>query len=280
MVVRTMNREDLIEVVRPLQLYLPHLVLCGGWTLFVYRHWFEGEGPEPLRTFDVDIVSPNPLPDETRPLAQCLHEAGYRSEAFGLDLNPPAQRFVHKHLFELEFITPIVGNVTPPTVEVQNGLVAQSLRYVELLLHDPLAVQLDSSDLVLRVAAPATFFMQKALSFSERARIDDKAKDLAYLFEFLHNFPTVSAGLEDGVQELVAVRPEWSKWCGGMIKNLERHFIDLDAEGVHLVSMQQPHPFAEYVSSGGKGGEAEFRGLVFRTFHQVLERLRSIPGKV
>lgn len=271
-----MNPEVLIEAVRPLRLYLPHLVLCGGWTLFVYRHWVEGEGPEPIRTFDVDIVSPNPLPVEIKSLAECLYEAGYRGDAFGLDLNPPAQRFVHEQFLELEFITPIVGNVTPPTVEVQNGLVAQSLRYVELLLHDPLVIQLDPPDLVLRVAAPATFFMQKVLSLSGRARKEDEAKDLAYLFELLHNFPMVSAGLEGGVRELASMRPEWMKWCGRMIKNLERHFNDMDADGVYLVSGQQPHPFAEYVGSGGKEGEAEFRVLVFRTFRQVIERLRSI----
>jgi len=46
-----MNRDNLIETVRTLRMYLPHLVLCGGWTLFVYRHWIEGEGPEPIRTF-------------------------------------------------------------------------------------------------------------------------------------------------------------------------------------------------------------------------------------
>lgn len=122
--------------------------------------------------------------------------------------------------------------------------------------------------------------MQKALSFTRRARKEDKAKDLAYLFEFLHNFPMVSAGLEDGVRELAGVRHEWAKWCREMIENLERHFIDLDADGVHLVNMQQPHPFAEYVSSGGKEGEAEFKGLVFRTFRQAIERIRSIPGEV
>jgi|GEM_PF-3000730 len=275
-----MNPEVLIEAVRPLRLYLPHLVLCGGWTLFVYRYWVEGEGPEPIRTFDVDIVSPNPLPDEPKSLVQCLHEAGYRSDAFGLDLNPPAERFVHEQFLELEFITPIVGNVTPPTVEVQNGLVAQSLRYVELLLHDPLAIQLDPSDIVLRVAAPATFFMQKALSFPGRARKEDESKDLAYLFEFLHNFPMARAELEGGVRELAGVCPEWAKWYKRMIENLERHFIDLDADGVHLVSEQQPHPFSEYVGSGEEEGEAEFRALVFRTFRQAIERLRSIYGEI
>jgi len=269
-----MNPELLIETVRPLRPYLPHLVLCGGWTLFVYRHWIEGEGPDPMRTFDMDIVSPNPLPEATKPLAQCLHEAGYRSDAFGLDLNPPAQRFVHEQYSEIEFITPIVGNVTPPTVEVQKDLVAQSLRYVELLLHDPLAIQLAPSDLQLRVAAPATFFMQKALSALRRARQEDKAKDLAYLFEFLHNYPKVSAGLGSGVRALADVCPEWAKWCGVMITNLEQLFMDRDADGVYLVSAQQPHPYTEYVSSGGKEGEAEFRGLVLRTFRQAIELLR------
>ncbi|MFC1545209.1 GSU2403 family nucleotidyltransferase fold protein [Gemmatimonadota bacterium] len=272
-----MNPELLIDTVRPLRPYLPHLVLCGGWTLFVYRHWIEGEGPDPMRTFDLDMVSPNPLPDETRSLARCLHEAGYRSEAFGLDLIPPGQRFMHEQYSEIEFITPIVGNVTPPTVEVQNGLVAQSIRYAELLLHDPLAIQLVPSDLVLRVAAPATYFVQKALSAMKRARQEDRAKDLAYLFEFLHNFPKVSAGLESGVRELADVRPEWAKWCGVMIENLERLFFDMDADGVHLVSTQQPQPFSEYISSGGKDGEAEFRGLVFRTFRNTIELLRSTP---
>lgn len=271
-----MNPEILIETVRPFKRYLPHLVLCGGWTLFIYRQWVEGEGPEPIRTLDVDIVSPNPLPDETKPLTQYLYEAGYRSVAFGLDLNPPAQRFVHEQLSELEFITPIVGNATPPTVEVQNGLVAQSLRYVELLLHDPLAIKLTPSNLVVCVASPASFFMQKALSFPRRSRTEYMAKDLAYLFEFLHNFPVVCSGLEDGVRKLAGMKPEWAKWCMSMVRNLERYFNDLDSDGVHLVSGQQPHPFTEYVGTGGKEGEAEFKGLVFRIFRQAIERLRSI----
>ena len=57
-----------------------------------------------------------------------------------------------------------------------------------------------------------------------------------------------------------------------MIETLEQLFSDLDADGVYLVSEQQPHPYTEYVSSGKKEGEAVFRELVFRTFHKAQER--------
>jgi hypothetical protein len=242
--------------------------------LYIYRRWLIGAGPEPLRTIDVDLASPDPLSNEVKPLVQCLEEAGFRSQPFALSLSPPAQRFVHDIHAEIEFITPMVGNATPPTVEIQKGLIAQSLRYVELLFQAPIEVVLTPSDLTPRVASPGSYFMQKALSFPARSQRQNKAKDLAYLFELLHNYSELSTRLKDDIEGVSRARPEWRRWRERMVDNLDRYFADLDSEGVFLVAEQEPHPYAEYVQSGGEEGIEEFKGLVFRTFRDAVGRLR------
>jgi hypothetical protein len=56
------STDALIGVLEPIRDYLPGLVLCGGWTLFVYRRWLVGNGPDPLLTLDVDLAAPHQLP--------------------------------------------------------------------------------------------------------------------------------------------------------------------------------------------------------------------------
>lgn len=269
--------ERLISALRALRAYLPHLVLCGGWTLHVYRRWVVGEGPDPLFTTDVDLATRASLPGEEKPLEQYLHEAGYRSEMTGLRHDPPIVRFTHSTDPELEFITPITGDVTPHTVEVQEGVVAQSLRFVELLLEAPMTVRLAPEDIVLRVASPEAYFMQKALSFPRRGRREDRSKDLAYLFDLLHNFSQLADGLEQRVWSLARTRSEWTRWYDTMRENLRQYFADLDGEGVELVLRQKPHPFAVYVEESRREGEEEFRGLVYRTFDNTLQKLSRVP---
>ena len=78
------NGDHLVAVLRPLAAYLDRIVLCGGWTLFIYRRWVLGqEGPLPLRTGDVDLAVAESLPVIGRSVEEALQEAGFHPEMYG-----------------------------------------------------------------------------------------------------------------------------------------------------------------------------------------------------
>ncbi len=77
---REFSETALKEALIPLGAYLGEVVLCGSWVPFVYRRWMLGkrEGKGTVRTLDIDLAAPSPLPLLGRPLADQLRGAGYR----------------------------------------------------------------------------------------------------------------------------------------------------------------------------------------------------------
>lgn len=62
---RAFHEDSLVAALSPLGPYLPSVVLCGSWTIFIYRHWlYKCAGPMTVVTRDVDIAVPRDLPIE------------------------------------------------------------------------------------------------------------------------------------------------------------------------------------------------------------------------
>ena len=146
-------------------------------------------------THDLDCITQHRVPVQGIGLLDSLEAAGFEWVPKG-DATPPAAVFVwpskdHREV-EVEFLVPARGDGRNRVVTIQPHLTAQALRDLDILLDDPVVVELDErseeAGLVfkgpVRVPRPAHFSIQKALIFSRRAP-EDQVKDLAYVFDLI-----------------------------------------------------------------------------------------------
>ncbi|RPJ62720.1 MAG: hypothetical protein EHM12_03965, partial [Dehalococcoidia bacterium] len=187
------NETDLLALYKALnvlKLYLGQIVLVGGWVPVIYRKYGNiGSRHPSVRTTDIDIAVPRRIPDTELPsLDSLLVEAGYKVEIVGsyggavkYELATPPS--------EIEFITPEIGRSGQPSISVQNGLQAQALRYVNILLENTRQINIQEKKAaikitgVVKVPSPAAFIFQKALTLPERR--SKQAKDLYYIFDLI-----------------------------------------------------------------------------------------------
>ncbi len=150
----------------------------------------------PLITLDADVALPARLAEGKQDIRTRLLAYGFTEDFLGDD-HPPA---THYRLggeatgFYVEFLTPLVGGEADrkhrrkATAEV-GGIVSQRLRYIELLLHQPWSIDLESDgrETTIQIANPVSFLAQKILIHGRRERAD-KAKDILYLHDTLGIF--------------------------------------------------------------------------------------------
>lgn len=281
---KAFNEESLIVALKPLGSYLPNVVVCGSWTLFIYRHWlYKCAGPKLVVTRDLDIAVPRLLPmvnerglRDTLLSAHCKERrdpAGLRG-LFSEELAPdPTPRVVHFQVHEacpyLEFITPLEGE--PGVREVQKGLTAAQLKYLDLLLVDPLDVAIPTTSLTLRVAAPAAWLFQKGLSFPDRRNMDKRAKDLANLFDLLNNFPEEQK--RDHLRSLKTLIAKYPEWRQALLENLRAAFPSLDGDGVRMIAEQRGELYEKLMKDDPRVGAALFRQTIYSAFKGLIADL-------
>ncbi len=264
------DESDLLAVLRPMEPYLDQIVVCGGWTLVLYRRWvLKDGGPLPMATMDLDLAVPAKVGVAGRTLDQLLLEAGFRENFIGRE--GPAISYIKEGAPEIEFLTPRKGDRPAKAIEVQPGLRAEPLRFLEVVLENTRLVEIPEAGLEVRVPTPEAYVYQKGLSFPRRRSEAKKAKDLAYLFELLKNFPALSSVLPQGLCRLRENYP--ARWFRTFKENLVSRFGDADAEGVDMVAGQRPHPHDAMVTEDPVNGAARFRRVVLEAFRVFLNAL-------
>src|SRR5713226_6449285 len=138
-----------VHVLQALEPRLGEIVLAGGWAWYVYRKYLTGERSLPGEfTLDVDLVVPRRLASTEPRLDQMLTAADFELEMEGEE-RPPVSKYSwpsteHSEAI-VEFLTPSRGSGEVATLEI-NGVVAQQLRFLDLLLDEPLQVRVDERD--------------------------------------------------------------------------------------------------------------------------------------
>lgn len=236
------------DAVRTLDPYLGELVCIGGCANALYRHHERAsEITFPyLGTKDMDWASPKTLPQANRrPIAELMAKAGFREENFGA-----SERAVVKYLpktdglgADIEFLCPESGlpggrrggSSTAPSHAVQPGLMAQPLRYLELLLHRTWEIDLGRipefialRKLRVRVPNPAAYVVQKVLIREQRRSPQSAAKDCYYMYEVSVIFRDC---LDAIAEESAALRARFKPWLKKFPKLAEPLFANDDAEG-------------------------------------------------
>lgn len=168
------------------------MVLTGGWAWYVYRKCLTGEESIPGEfTLDVDVVLPRRFRATGQDLGELLQESAFELEMEG-DERPPVSRHSWPSAEDpeaiVEFLTPARAAGVEATLKV-SGVVAQQLRFLDLLLDDPLTLDLheraqgESFDGIVRVPRVGLFVLHKALTYRRRKLKEKRHKDLFYIFD-------------------------------------------------------------------------------------------------
>lgn len=188
----------LVDAIRPA---LPQVVIIGGWACRLFRLLPDSVGPEhdPLLTDDTDVAVPS-RGLRGLDLRSRLKKYGFTEDPTG-EYTPP---ITHYKLgddggFYAEFLSPLAGGEfrrdgTPDVTERLGNVIAQKLRFLEILLVSPWEVTIGESagfplaePAVVQIPNPVTFIVQKLL-INSRRHPHDQAKDLLYIHDTIELF--------------------------------------------------------------------------------------------
>ena len=153
-----------------LEEYLPNIVIIGGSVPFIYsRYMFELTPTQvPVFTEDLDLLVENKVPSSGRSIVSLMQAAAFKCRTLE---SKHVQYFKFESNsgtgFEVEFLTPAPGAEHGDTIVVQNGLRAQVVDGLELLLLNNTEVRVRhriedlTVDLMARVPTPAAFVVNK-----------------------------------------------------------------------------------------------------------------------
>lgn len=217
--------------------YLDTVVLVGGFAVRLYeRH--PRAAPTTvrvLRTFDADLAVPSGgIPVTGESLGALAEAAGFKLDFLG-DHIPPVMKFVPKGTvgrpvgvdqYTVEFLTPMTGapigrnKRAVVTSDIQAGVTAQRLRYLDLLLEHPWRVSLaelpgipeEARTMDVRLPHPGFFIVQKILISEDRNRLDRRPKDMAYVYQVVSLFRRELMALAEDVRAQMNATPTWRKW--------------------------------------------------------------------
>jgi hypothetical protein len=193
----TDDRTRIQRALLALRPWLAHLVIVGGWAHRLHRlHPLAGRlAYQPVRTLDADIAL-SARPPVAGDLGAALRGAGFHAERSG-EHTPPVTRY---HLstddqgFFLEFLVPLEGAASTRSGRLKAtvataGVIAQQLRYIEILLLHPWTVSfgLEGVDhpgrsIPIQLAHPVCFIAQRLLIQKERSPAK-QAQDALYIHD-------------------------------------------------------------------------------------------------
>jgi len=163
---------DVLQVFEKNQLFEDGIELIGSWCFQLYQKHL-GAKAFPLRTQDIDFLIPNPHRGAYHPdFIKDLEELGFKT-----DFRSDGSLFLWNAEIKIEFITPEKGRAVDRAIRVkQLGLRAIPLRFVALLLEEPITVTEDG--VTILIPNPTNFCLHKLIIASRRRNVAKGLKDL------------------------------------------------------------------------------------------------------
>ena len=234
---------DAVDVLRP---YLDDIICIGGCANALYRYHdlASSSAPEYLGTKDSDWALPVRLAQRTtEPLAKLMTKAGFVEQLLVSDSEPVVKYRPKGDAIaaDIEFLCPLSGapgvrKRENAAVEVQEGLMAQPLRYLEILTRNPWQVNLGLAPefrrfkgVMVQVPNPTAYVVQKILIRDQRRRAESRAKDCYYIYEVSVVFRDSLAALG---REYAMLQDLPAPWLRRFKKGVRSLFRDEHAEGV------------------------------------------------
>lgn len=152
---------------------LEHVVLIGSWAEYVWWHAGLLEGFRPnIRTLDIDLLVRNmrrPVPEAH--LTAVAREHGYLVES---DRLTGVTKIYSLGGLEIEFLIGKVGAGRESSLNTNLGVVAQSLRHLDVLAR--FTIEVDLEGLRLRVPTPEAYAVHKMAVNHERGRKKERKR--------------------------------------------------------------------------------------------------------
>jgi hypothetical protein len=224
----------LLDALRP---WLGQLVIVGGWAHRLHRLHESANPPayQAVRTKDADFAFSLSAPI-SGDISAALKAADFHEKFFG-EHSPPVTHFHlgdEKDGFFAEFLVPLDGGERKrdgkvDATVVRAGVVAQKLRYLQLLLVNPWVVRVAQdvgvpvkSGTDVMVPNPVSFITQKLL-IQEKRDSDKKAQDALYIHDTLELF----GGDLPALKELwrAKVRPTLPERTAKKVERLQRKYF-------------------------------------------------------
>jgi hypothetical protein len=282
--------EFLAFVLHAIAPYLSSVVIVGGFAVWLYRSHPRAAHTEiiPLRTYDVDIAAPPELRIVGgQRLTKLMEAAAFEARLLGRH-TLPVMRFVPKRerfhseegppdAYGVEFLTPLIGsgadrtgNVVA-TKEIQKGVTAQCLRYLDLLREEPWQIALAAlpgiqarmdQGIRVQVPHPGLFIVQKILISGEPGRREKRAKDMAYIYEVLALFRRDISLLVQEVKRTLGKARSRQRWLQRFERSANELFRTPRAPGV-----TEAHAI---LASAAVGTEAPTPEMIHAAVHTFL----------
>jgi hypothetical protein len=171
-------------------------------------------------------------------------------------------------LLSIEFLTYAGYGRNKVSIEVQPGIWAQTLEYLNINIENkiPIVLDIEGKNLTVWIPKPAAFIFNKGLVFSKRIEDTKKAKDLYYIFDILAYRDSHKRELINGVKEVAAAyHPGWFKTFKD---NLNKYFIDEPKNGINMVFTQKPANAFKDFNDDQLKNHIEY---IFKTFIKEIE---------
>jgi hypothetical protein len=268
-------KAGLIKALWILRDYLSVIVVGGGWVPLLYYHYLVADkSREPVRTRDIDLLVDTHIPVlGGKPVDRLLLEAGLKP-IFRSRNTPPVIHYegtIDGEEVEIEFLTDQRGARDDVVLEVQKGLHAEAVRFTSIPISHAIEVTID--DFVIegeyhpfrvKVPSPEAYIFHKGLIFERRTDRQKKAKDLYYIFDILANCPELRGRIIEGLKSF---EKEYPSWFVSFIRNLQKNFSDLSADGILMISSQRQ------AGTFPKLTDEQFRHYVLGIFQELMEEL-------
>jgi len=274
------------EVIQSLSPYLDDLICIGGCanTLYRFHELASSTSPAYLGTKDIDWAVPQKLPlRDRKPLSWFMAEAGFIEKYFGsgdqavikyCPTNPALSA-------DLEFLCPwsgLPGNRRKASSSVshavQAGLMAQPLRYLEILFRKPWLVDLGRIHEFkalrgkrVQVPNPAAYVVQKVLIRDQRRGLPSFAKDCYYMYEISVLFHEALDAMAKEYSSLKSGLPQ--AWIKRFRTKANQLFKNEHAEGPTSALRVYEEAIA-----GGRGNSSKLNtDMIFHAVNKMLERM-------
>lgn len=208
--------KEFVRIVVAMRPYLDQLVLVGAWCHRLLQFHPLATPPtfEPLMTEDADVATPDRLPSRSVSLDEALKVGGFKARLSGDGKLPVTKYYPNGdgNGLYIEFVSQLHGSGYTRDGDLNDilavsGVTAQKLRHVDLLLFEPWELELSkqrgfeigSDKLVVRVANPASYLIQKVLTLRKRTTSAKRAKDALYIHDTITMFGSPFIGLREQV---------------------------------------------------------------------------------
>lgn len=267
-----------------LRAYARDFVCVGGCANALYRY-HAASSPASLAfagTNDIDLAVATKVPVRSgRTIAEAMLDAGMEERHYGTS-REAVVKYVPKETkiaADIEFLCSATGlpgsrggKSVPVSYEVQSHLMAQPLRYLELLLHCPWSIDAggvggmkDLAGIQIQIPNPAAYVMQKILIQDEGRKRDDIAKDCYYIFEISVVFREAMSVVRKEFESIQEIFP--AKWVTRFQSRMAALFRDEYAEGTTMAAR-----IYEDIRAGGTEGTPVDEAVISASVRRMIDK--------